>query len=332
MLLGLSKLGFDPLLLSIWLILWAFVLDLLVGDPRKVPHPVTLIGMFIAWFEAVTNKGGQLRRRISGIVLVVLTVSGTYLLTWGLVVILTRINSWLGLLAYLWLLATTLASKSLAQAGQEIYRELASNNLPLARRRLGFIVGRDTADLSREEVVRATVETVAENIVDGITAPLFFAMLGGLPLAMAYKAINTLDSMVGYKNDRYKDYGWAGARLDDVANFIPSRVTGLILTLAARFHGLDWRSAFATMQIDAPKHPSPNSGYSEAAVAGALGVRLGGLNSYGGVKSQRAYMGETKHALAPGQILATVKLAFTTGWLFLILGSLLKVLAWLIWR
>lgn len=307
-------------LVSLWLIFWGFVLDRIVGDPRRIPHPVTLIGVFIAWFEALTNRGGPARRRISGFGLMLVTVAGTYALTWGFLALLTRINFWLGLVLSLWLMGTTFASKSLAQAGTEIFRLLSAGDLTGARRKLAWIVGRDTAELPTEEVVRGAVETVAENIVDGVTSPLFYALIGGAPLAMAYKAVNTLDSMVGYRNEQYHAFGWAGARLDDAANFIPARLTALILILVAMVRGLNWREALGAVRRDAPKHPSPNSGYTESAVAGALGVQLGGWNSYGGVKSFRAYMGEAKVNLAPQHILITVKLMFATGWVFLILG------------
>jgi len=312
-------------LLIIWVVFWGFVLDRIVGDPRRIPHPVTLIGLFIAWFEALTNRGSRLRRKSSGASLVFITVVGTYFITWGVLALLARANVWLGILASLWLMSTTLASKSLAQAGQEIYHLLENGDLTAARRRLAWIVGRDTAELPTDEVVRGTVETVAENIVDGVTSPLFFALIGGVPLAMAYKAVNTLDSMVGYRNERYNDYGWAGARLDDLANYIPARLTALILVFVARVRGLDWREAYRAVRRDAPNHPSPNSGYAESAAAGALGIQLGGWNSYGGKKSLRAHMGTPTHKLVPHHILTTIKLLFATGWTFLALGLLIRL-------
>lgn len=315
---------FNSPFLGLWLIFWAFVLDRVVGDPKKIPHPVTIIGFFIALFESLVNKGSALKRKTGGIILVLLTVGATYTLTWLVLGELNRINPWLGLLASLWLLSTTLASKSLAQAGLEIYRHLVDGDMVNARRKLSWIVGRDTLDLPEEEVARGAVETVAENIVDGVTSPLFYALIGGVPLAMAYKAVNTLDSMIGYKNERYLDFGWAGARLDDVANFIPARLTALLVILAARLRGDNWRGAWQTMRKDAAKHPSPNSGYTESTVAGALGIRLGGWNSYGGVKSLRAYMGEGK--LSSAHIISTISLMFVTGWLFLTFGLVVKAL------
>jgi adenosylcobinamide-phosphate synthase len=307
------------------LICAAFMLDSIIGDPVWIPHPVVIIGAFISRFENYMNHGGRYFRKFGGILLTLLTVLGTYFLTRGIISAAYWINPWLAWIITLWLLATTFASKCLAKAGKEIYNLLKQGNLPLARQRVSWIVGRDTKDLPQQEVVRATVETVAENIVDGITSPLFFALVGGLPLAMAYKAVNTLDSMVGYKSERYFDFGWASARLDDLANFIPARITSLLLVIAAGVCRFDYKTAFNTIGRDAKKHPSPNSGYSESAVAGALGIRLGGYNFYGGVKSFRAYMGESKQELSPRHILETVKLMYVTAWLFLIFGIIIKL-------
>ena len=324
-------LAFESPFLGVWLIFWAFVLDRVMGDPKKIPHPVVLIGVIIAGLDSMLNRGGALLRRLGGIVLVLLVVPGTYFATWGILYLLTKLSPWLGLAGSLWLMAATLASKSLAQAANEIYRLLMAKDLLGARRKLAWIVGRDTMNLPEGEVVRGTVETVAENIVDGVTSPLFYALIGGVPLAMAYKAVNTLDSMVGYRNDKYLAFGWAGARLDDVLNFIPARVTALLLVGVAWSKRFDWQGALSTIRKDAAKHPSPNSGYPEGAVAGALGVRLGGWNSYGGVKSLRAYMGTEQEKLRPEHITRTVKLMFATGWVFLTLGLLVKLLIILNW-
>ncbi len=309
------------------LVLGAFVLDRIVGDPKHIPHPVVLIGKYIARFEKVANSGTPRGRKLGGVVLTLSTVLGTYWLTWGLLTLAGKLNFWLGLVLTLWLLSTTLAQKSLAQAGLEIYNLLAQGDLPTARQRLAWIVGRDTDHLDEAEVTRATVETVAENIVDGITSPLFYALIGGLPLTMAYKAVNTLDSMVGYKNERYMDFGWASARLDDAANYLPARLTALALVALAFVRRCNWRGAWRVIRRDAPKHPSPNSGYPESAVAGVLGVRLGGYNSYGGKTSFRAYMGDPGRELVSGHIKQTVGLMYASAWLFLGAGLVVSLLA-----
>ncbi|MOA09758.1 cobalamin biosynthesis protein [compost metagenome] len=208
----------------------------------------------------------------------------------------------------------------------EVCGHLRRNDLPAARRSLGMIVGRDTDDLAQPEIVRGTVETVAENIVDAVVSPLFYALIGGAPLAMAYRAVNTLDSMVGYKNDKYINLGWASARLDDVANFIPARLTALMLIGASWLLKLDARGALRMVRRDASSHPSPNSGYPESAVAGALGIRLGGHNSYHGVMSFRAYMGDHTRDMESEDILRTSKLMFLVSGSFVALATIVWIL------
>lgn len=216
--------------------------------------------------------------------------------------------------------------KGLKDAGMAVYVELQKGDLPAARKALGMIVGRDTTSLDAPEIVRGTVETVAENIVDAIISPLFYALIGGAPLAMAYRAVNTLDSMVGYKNDKYRDLGWASARLDDVANFIPARITALLLALCAGMLRLDWRSCLQMVKRDAHLHPSPNSGYPESAVAGALGIRLGGENVYHGVASFRAYMGDPVRTMEPNDIIQTSRMMMLCSSIFV---GLCAVAAWI---
>ncbi|MDR1702569.1 MAG: adenosylcobinamide-phosphate synthase CbiB, partial [Sporomusaceae bacterium] len=209
---------------------------------------------------------------------------------------------------------------------------------------VSYIVGRDTARLDAPEITRATVETVAENIVDGIIAPLFYAMagsvlfsfaaadsellfsaaIGSTPLAFLYRAVNTMDSMLGYKNEKYRDFGMAAARVDDVFNYIPARLTGMLIVLAAFLLSYDAKGALRSILRDARKHPSPNSGFAEAGVAGALGVRLGGLNFYGGVSSFRAYMGEAKTPLRLEHIQAANRIMYVTTFLFVPVIVLLK--------
>ncbi|MNP23531.1 cobalamin biosynthesis protein [compost metagenome] len=221
------------------------------------------------------------------------------------------------------LIATTIATKGLKDAGMEVYGHLCRNDLPAARRALGMIVGRDTTHLDEPEIVRGTVETVAENIVDAIVSPLFYALIGGAPLALAYRAVNTLDSMVGYKNDKYINLGWASARLDDIANYIPARITAVLLVVSAWFMRMDYKRSYHTIRHDARLHPSPNSGYPESAVAGALGIRLGGENMYHGVVSFRAYMGEASRLMEKKDIKSTIRLMLMVSLLFLLLCVLI---------
>lgn len=310
------------------LLIAAYVLDLIIGDPRSLPHPVVYMGKAISALERLIRRWVSQPRSLkrAGVLLPLLIAGGAWVLTALLVGLLYGVTPWLGWAAEAWLISTTIASKGLKEAGLAVYVELRKGDLPAARRALGMIVGRDTAGLDSPEIVRGTVETVAENIVDAIISPLFFALLGGAPLAMAYRAVNTLDSMVGYKNDKYRDLGWASARLDDVTNYIPARITALLLTLCALVLQLDWRSCWRTVLRDARLHPSPNSGYPESAVAGALGIRLGGENVYHGITSFRAYMGEPLRAMQPEDIIVTSRLMLLSSAMFV---SLCAALAWI---
>ena len=305
------------------LITLAIGLDLLIGDPRSLPHPVVFIGRMISFLEKRWNHGTATQRKRRGILLTSTVVTSVWGISWAALALLTAIHPWLGLAAELWLLATTLAIKGLADAGRAVAVPLMQGDLPGARQALSMIVGRDTAELDEAEITRGTVETVAENTVDGITAPLFFAMLGGAPLALAYKAINTLDSMVGYRNERYENFGFASAKLDDIANWLPARITacclwvgGIVLAVVAN-KPLRWRGALRTTCHEAPHHPSPNAGWPEAMVARLLGVQLGGINTYQGIVSRRATLGEPLEPLSLAHINITVQLMHM-AWLLLL--------------
>lgn len=310
------------------ILLAAYMLDLIVGDPRSLPHPVVYMGKAISAIERLIRRFVLQPRSLkrAGVLLPLLVAGGAWGLTALLVGLLSWVSPWLGWAAGAWLISTTIAAKGLKEAGLAVYVELRKGDLPAARKALGMIVGRDTAGLESPEIVRGTVETVAENIVDAIISPLFFALLGGAPLAMAYRAVNTLDSMVGYKNDKYRDLGWASARLDDVANYIPARITALLLTLCAWLLRLDWQGCWRTVLRDARLHPSPNSGYPESAVAGALGIRLGGENVYHGITSFRAYMGEPLRPMEPEDIIVTSRLMLLSSAIFVCFCA---ALAWI---
>ncbi|MEC0238405.1 adenosylcobinamide-phosphate synthase CbiB [Paenibacillus dokdonensis] len=301
----------------------AFILDLLIGDPRWIPHPVIGMGKAIKKLEAWIRRSfqpGNLKR--AGVLLPVLVAGGSLVITWALLKLLSLIHPWLAWAAEVVLIATTIAVKGLKDAGLEVYRHLKKGDLPAARNSLGMIVGRETSHLDEPEIVRGTVETVAENIVDAVISPLLYALIGGAPLAMAYRAVNTLDSMVGYKNEKYIHLGWASARLDDIANWIPARLTALLLKLSALILRMDYQRAFRMVRRDARKHPSPNSGFPESAVAGALGIRLGGMNVYHGVSSFRAYMGDATRPMEARDIRLTNRLLLTVSVLFVVLALL----------
>ena len=259
----------------------AVVLDWLLGDPRRIPHPVVGIGKLITLLEAALRRVGA-DGRAAGVWLVLLTVGGTTAAGWAILKSLHQVAPQVGLAGEIILAWFCLAARSLHRESGLVASALDAGDLPTARRYLSYIVGRDTEELPAPEIWRGAVETVAENTADGVIAPLFYLVFGGPVLALAYKAVNTLDSMVGYKNERYLHFGWAAARLDDVANWLPARLTGLLLVLAAPLAGGSPAVAWQTMRRDGRNHSSPNSGIPEAAVAGALGVQLGGINSYFG--------------------------------------------------
>lgn len=311
--------------------------DLVAGDPRAIPHPVVLMGRIISALEARLNRGTARARRFYGLATVLITVGGTLASVWLLCRLLTAMHPWLGLAVELWLVATTLAIKGLEKAGRAVASPLARGDLAAARHALSQVVGRDTATLDEAGLTRGAVETVAENTVDGITAPLFFALLGGAPLALAYKAINTLDSMLGYQNARFADFGFVAAKLDDVANWLPARLTGLclwgggVLLNAAGAARLGWRGALPRICRDAPKHLSPNAGWPEAAVAHLLGIQLGGTSTYQGRLTHRATLGRPLVPPSAAHIGVTIRLMHAAwGLFFLLSAGLIIATMWLI--
>ena len=317
---------------TLWMVAAALAVDLAVGDPARLPHPVVMIGRWIRWMEARTYvEAPRGRSFLVGVLLCASTVLISALAAWAIVRACVWVHPWLGYAANVWLISTTIAWRGLADAGMRVYRPLEGGRLEEARMYTGYIVGRDTAALDEGELTRATVETVAENTVDAVLSPVAFALLGGAAGAFLYRAANTLDSMVGYRNARYLWYGKASARLDDVLNFLPARLAAALLACAAWLRGTPGGGAAALRAVRrfARLHPSQNSGYPESAVAGALGVRLGGVNVYGGVESRRAYMGDPVVPLRKEHIKATVGLLHAFGGL--LLGGLLCAAAIVTW-
>lgn len=303
----------------------AFLFDALTGDPRSKLHPVVLIGKLITLLEGILRRDddGYITKICKGGLLVTIVLAVSYGIGFGILYLLTVIGSFtLKIFVEAVVLSFMITPRSLAEAGREIYYLLTMDNLAQARYKVGWIVGRDTAHLNEAEVVRATVETISENTVDGIISPLFYFAVGGLPLAVAYRAVNTMDSMLGYKNERYIYFGRVAARLDDVANFIPARLTAILFIVAAFVLNLDYKNAFDMMRRDAAKHPSPNGGYAEATVAGALNIQLGGINSYFGVPHFRAYMGDPNESLESAHILGAIRLMYTATIIFLSMSML----------
>ena len=299
----------------------AYVLDTILGDPQTKWHPVALLGRLIAWLECMLypERGGHERRLAMGAVLTALILCFSYGAAEGLLLAARQLPvSWGVDIVSIILLYFTISPHMLGKAGRDIYALLDDGNLPAARERGGWIVGRDTANLDEADAARAVIETIAENTVDGVIAPLFFFAVGGAPLAVLYRAANTMDSMIGYKNDRYLYFGRMAARVDDVLSFIPARITGMLFVMAAFLLGYDGRNAMYIMARDASGHPSPNGGYAEAPVAGALHIRLGGENYYFGERHFRAYMGDAHVGIRPKHILGAVRLMNTATVLYLL--------------
>ncbi len=292
-------------------ILSALILDWFIGDPRNSAHPVRLIGS-LASFAEDRARSFFLSQRRAGIATVVFVISVVYFFTSAIIDSAGGISYYLGFVVSAVVIYTGVAARDLHDHAMNVYRALELNDIVEARRRVGMICGRDTDDMDSEAVIRATIESIAENLVDGVTCPLFYAFLGGPMAIMVYKAISTMDSMFGYKNERYEQFGWAPARLDDIAAFIPARFTGILIPLASIFVGMKASDSLRIFLRDRSRHPSPNAGQSESAFAGALGIQLGGPSKYQGVTHEKQYLGDSGEALNPGHIVAALRLMLAT--------------------
>ena len=289
----------------------AYLLDLALGDPPSWPHPVRLIGRAITYWQNVLYRPTVMAGGLFW-----LAVMGTALT--GVIAVLSVAAllpsvAGIGLLTYC--LYAGLATRSLHQESRQVEAALARGDLPRARNMLSMIVGRETAQLGPEEIRRAVIETVAENLADGVVAPMFFTLLLGLPGLVLYKAANTMDSMVGYKNLRYGKFGKVAARADDVLNFLPARLAALLMVPAAALAGLNWRQTWAMLRRDAGQASSPNAGWPEAAMAGALGVRLGGASTYFGHLVDKPFIGEPDAPLSAEKYRQAIRLLYTTSML-----------------
>lgn len=310
-----------------WCVAW--LLDVVIGDPPDWPHPVRWIGNLINVMQRIIRRYCHSDRalRIGGGVMWLVVVGLTWAVAWGVLWLAALIHPWLGWAVEVWIIFTVLAGRCLATAAQEVERPLREGNLAQSREKLSWIVGRDTSQLQPEQINRAVVETVAENTVDGIIAPLFFLLIGGAPLAMAYKAVNTLDSMVGYKHEKYRAIGMVSARLDDVANYIPARLSWLLLSAAAVLCRRDGSRALCVGWRDRYNHSSPNCAWAEASVAGALGVRLGGPNDYFGERVEKPWIGDARRTISVDDIPQTIRLMWVASTLAL---ALFLVTRWLV--
>ncbi|MDD7410909.1 adenosylcobinamide-phosphate synthase CbiB [Fusobacterium gastrosuis] len=309
----------------------AYVLDLILGDPRWIYHPVVAIGKLISFLEKILYRFKN--KILTGFILNIITLSLTF--------IISLFFTYLGVFFEIFFLFTALATKSLADEGKKVYRILKSGDIEKAKKELSYLVSRDTANLSTNKVIMSIVETISENTVDGFVSPAFFAFLGSffevtifgkalslaLPFAMTYKAINTLDSMVGYKNEKYIEFGKFSARVDDVANFIPARLTGLLFVpIACIILGYNLKNSLKIFFRDRNKHSSPNSGQSEAAYAGALGIQFGGKISYFGKDYEKPTIGDKLKEFDYEDIKKAIYLLYTSSFVTVVIFFTVKIL------
>ena len=308
-------------------VLGGFVLDTLFGDPPWLPHPVVLMGKAISALEKrlrarmPQTPQGEL---LGGAVVAFTLPVGTFLLTSLVCLGAAKLSPWLGLAVQMFWCGQALAAKGLAQESTNVYRALIKPDLPAARKAVSRIVGRDTQNLTLEGVTKAAVETVAENASDGVIAPLLYMLLGGAPLALTYKAINTMDSMLGYKNEKYLYFGRAAAKLDDVANYIPSRLAALLWIMAAVFTRNDAKGAWRIWRRDRRNHASPNSAQTESACAGALGVQLAGPAYYFGEYYPKPTIGDPLRPIDPEDILRADRMMYAASGLALAFGCAIR--------
>ena len=310
-------------------VLGGFVLDCLFGDPAWLPHPVVYMGKAISALEK------RLRARLpktpqgellGGAIVAFCLPVGTFLLTSLVCLGAARISPWLGLAVQMFWCGQALAAKGLVQESTNVYAELKKGSLPAARKAVSRIVGRDTEALTAEGVTKAAVETVAENASDGVIAPLLYMLLGGAPLALTYKAINTMDSMLGYKNEKYLYFGRCAAKLDDAANWLPSRLAALLWVAAAALTGNSARGAWRIWRRDRRRHASPNSAQTESACAGALGVQLAGPAYYFGEYYDKPTIGDPLREIEPRDILRANRMMYAESLLALVLGLAVRLM------
>lgn len=313
---------------NILIMILGYIMDLVFGDPYWFPHPVRFIGKLISKTEKFIRKHAKSEKSLKywGILMWLVPVVTTALVT-TLIVKIASFNKYVEIFVSAFIIYTTLSTKCLKDEATKIYNVLETGDIKKSRVQLSYIVGRDTTNLSQSEIIRATVETVAENTVDGTISPMFYGFLFGPVGAMTYKAINTLDSMVGYKNDKYLNLGCVSAKLDDVANFIPARLTAIFMPLGAFLCGMNGANSFKIAIRDRKNHKSPNCAFAEGAAAGAIGVQLGGTNIYFGKEVYKPTIGDKKRELENYDIVRMNKLMYaTTANALLILSALFCIM------
>ena len=314
--------------ISLVALVMGYILDLIFGDPYWMPHPVRFIGNLISILEKVIRRFMPKTKRgeyIGGIILTVMVVSISMVIPLVIILMAKSINTYLALTVESFMCYQILATKSLKVESMKVYDELAKNDLPSARKAVSMIVGRDTKDLTFSGVAKAAVETVAENTSDGIIAPMIFIAIGGAPMGFFYKAINTMDSMVGYKNEKYMNFGRFAAKLDDVVNYLPARISAYQMILSSFFLRYDYKNAFKIYKRDRYNHASPNSAQTESVCAGALDVQLAGNAYYFGKLYEKPTIGDNIREINYDDIKKANRLLYCTSFISIVIISIIKI-------
>ena len=295
-------------------IVLGYTMDLFIGDPYWLFHPVRWIGQFILFLEGklLTHESSN-KQRTKGLILLLLVSVAAYLVPLVIVIVTFSIHPLLGLLVESFMIYQIFATKCLDVETKKVYIALKQGDMVAARKAISYLVSRDTETMTEEEIIKASIETIAENLGDGIVAPMFYVVIGGAPLGWYYKSVNTLDSMVGYKNDKYNHYGYCSAKWDDVLNYIPARLTAVFILIAGLFLRYNLRNGIQILKRDKKNHASPNSAYPESAAAGLLDIQLGGKASYFGQVSIKPTMGDLNKKLEVEDLLKTKHLLYTTS-------------------
>ena len=303
-------------------IILGFLLDLIIGDPQNPIHPIRIIGSLCKFVENLFRKILKQHLKVVGLVTWIIVVSIVFTFNYLLIKITYLINPIISIILGTVMIYFCISAKALKIEGLKVIKYLIKDDIKGARKQLSYIVGRDTENLDKEAILKAVIETVAENMSDGVIAPFFYAGLGGAPLAFLYKAVNTMDSMFGYKNEKYIEFGYFPAKLDDVFNYIPARLSGYLITIASFILGLDYKNSLKIYKRDKNNHSSPNSAHPEAAVAGALGVRLGGANYYFGKLVEKPTIGDNLEKVDLNKVNQTNRILYGVS----ILGYIMTVI------
>ena len=301
-----------------------FILDLLIGDPNNPFHPVRGIGLLASKLETIFRKLLKNSLKIAGLIVWMITIILTFAITYGIIFVCMKINKYLGIIVQGIIIYFCISAKGLVVEGYKVIKYLNEGNIEKSRKQLSYIVGRDTESLDSKEITRAVIETIAENMSDGVIAPILFAGIFGAAGSMAYKAVNTMETMFGYKNEKYIKFGYFPAKLDDLFNYIPARVTGIFIIISSFFLKRDYKNSFKIYKRDRYNHTSPNSAHPEAAMAGALDIQLGGANYYFGKIVEKPVIGDKIKEIEINDVKKTAEILYLSAVMGFILMVIIK--------